>query len=337
LVNGGYVSGATSSNLVVANMQFPNAGTYQVIVSNSYGTQPSAATAVTVVPIATFNGNGAGWVANGSAGSGLPIWNPNGGNNALELTQNQASQTSSAFFPTPLYIGAFKATFSYQLVTPTGSTGNPADGAAFIIQNDPRGASALGGGGGSLGYANITKSAALEFNVFRGPSFVGISFDTNGAIGPFLSPNPVQIDDGNPINVTVTYASGVAHIFLQDSVLTNDTYTGTANVNLPAVTGTNMAYVGFSGATGGSACTQVVSNFTFISYLDLNATPSADGNSIVLTWPTGVGDYTVQRSSSLVNPVWTPYNPTITLTNGMNQVVVPLSGSSQFYQLNLVP
>lgn len=49
LVNGGDISGATSSNLTIADVTTTNAGTYTVAVANSYGSVTSAVATLTVV------------------------------------------------------------------------------------------------------------------------------------------------------------------------------------------------------------------------------------------------------------------------------------------------
>jgi hypothetical protein len=44
-----------------------------------------------------------------------------------------------------------------------------ADGIAFVVQNDPAGASALGGGGGGIGFLGVTKSVAVQFDTWCNP------------------------------------------------------------------------------------------------------------------------------------------------------------------------
>src|SRR5437899_11622136 len=96
------------------------------------------------------NGTGLGWSLNGpapgpgtSAGGGLSLSTGSGG-----------IANSSAWYVNPLYIGAFQASFTYEDVG-----GGGADGTTFTVQNQGR--TALGGGGGGLGYSGITPSVAL--------------------------------------------------------------------------------------------------------------------------------------------------------------------------------
>jgi hypothetical protein len=225
------------------------------------------------------------------------------------------------------------ASWTYQVVNPPAS---PADGTAFVVQNDARGAAALGSAGGALGYGTgtlsaITNSVALEFNIYS-PNGVGYSFDTNGAIGPYLSALPVSIASGDLIEVTLTYLNGEANLYLEDSN-TMQTFSTSIAANVPELVGGNTAYVGFTGSDGGSSSQQQVSNFEFISLIDLSAARS--GANVVLSWPAGVGGYVPQQNSSLTSTNWTPVNATITTSGGLNQVTVPASSGPQFFRLAL--
>jgi len=57
-------------------------------------------------------------------------------------------QATSGFAQTKQDLSSFVAQYTY-LGT---SSGTPADGVAFVVQNDPRGTAALGGSGGSGGF-----------------------------------------------------------------------------------------------------------------------------------------------------------------------------------------
>ena len=95
-------------------------------------------------------------------------WTLNGGatmtGNTITLTVGAGNTSRSAFLNNKQDVTAFHIVFFYQDVSGAGS----ADGVTFCIQNDPRGATALGGGSGgsSLGYDNITPSVALAMNIY---------------------------------------------------------------------------------------------------------------------------------------------------------------------------
>ncbi|HZV37085.1 MAG TPA: hypothetical protein VFB72_21085, partial [Verrucomicrobiae bacterium] len=276
-----------------------------------------------------------GWSSNGLSGSGLPLYGYNGGSNIVELTQSVGHQASGTFYQAPVYVGGFLATWTYQVVNPFGTI---ADGMAFVVQNDSRGAAALGDTtfqtGGSLGYGApgaITNSVALEFDIFTNATGgAGIALDSNGAIGPNTSTAPVDLGSGDPINVALQYLNGRATVTLFDTVNSN-TFTTNALVNVPAIVGGQQAFVGFTAADGGAVSTQTVSNFVYISLVDLQATPS--GSNLILAWPVGVGGFTLQQSPALLSGNWTPVTNAVNVVNGSNQVVVPITGNYNFYRL----
>jgi hypothetical protein len=327
--NGGNITGATSTVLSLTNVGAGDAGTYDLVVSDAPHVPPVTGPVVplTVVSDLTLNTNGTSWTAQGTTFSWL-------GNNVLQLTDNTSNEANSAFYSYPLYIGAFKASFTYQCVTgPTKS----ADGTTFCIQNDPRGVAALGGSGGQLGVGAtnpITPSAELELNIFSGNGVggIGVAFATNGTIGHVTPTSPVVINSGDLVNVVVTYVNGVATVNLTDTS-TLSQFTTSTNLNIPAIVGNNLAYVGFTAGDGGSKSTQQVSNFTFQSLVSL--TLQTSGNSAVISWPTGVGNYVLQESSSLTPASWVTVPNAVATLNGMNQVTVPITGNAQYFQLSL--
>jgi hypothetical protein len=322
VANGGRIAGANSNILTISDVQLTDAGTYQLFVTNADGNSQSSPATLTVVPYLQFSG-GASWSSQGTSLS----WPAT---NVLQLTDSTGGEINSAFYGSPLYVGAFQASFTYQCLTGTGG----ADGATFCIQNDPRGLAAIGGGGGNLGVTTITPSVELELNIFAGNGVggVGISFDTDGAIGPVVTTTPLVINSGDYINAVLTYLNGVATVTLTDTTA-NTQYSASTNLNIPAVLGTNVAYVGFTGADGATKSTQQISNFSFLSLVDLAI--QASGGTAVISWPSEVGAYVLQKSTSLSSTNWVNVTNTINLVNGTNQVVVPITASAQFYQLSL--
>ena len=123
---------------------------------------------------AQISGFGSGFTLNANTyaqTSGLPAILASGATLQLTDTNRNAinpdptsydggNEASSAFFATPQSVGAFNAQFTYQEDT-TGDTNpktlstnantlDPADGFAFVLQNDTRGSSALGDAGEGL-------------------------------------------------------------------------------------------------------------------------------------------------------------------------------------------
>jgi hypothetical protein len=326
------ISGATTNALTINEAQLSDAGTYQCIITNTYGavTSSIASLVVASVPV-NFNsngvsGNGLGWTARQSGTFSAPEI----ANGVLELTDNGGSEARSFFFNYPLYIGAFDASFVYTI------GGNAAaDGMAFVLQNDPRGAAALGGAGGSLGVSAISPSWELEFNIYTGNADgAGYNIFTNGNVGvTTIIPgiNMTNGDNGDPIGVNMLYLNGQMTMTFTDYV-TTVSYTTNFAANIPAGVDGQTAYVGFTGADGGSSAIQTITDFSFISIptaqIQLNS-PNA-----VISWPNFIPGYTLQESSSLTSPSWVNVpNPTIE-TNGMFEVTVPTSGQTEFYRLN---
>ena len=335
LVNGSRITGANSNTLTIAPALLSDSGTYQLFMTNGQGTASSMLATVTVVPVLTFNGLGGGWSFNNngvSAGIGYFI-----GTNAVRLTDSTATESSSTFFTTPVYVGGFRATWAYQDVT-----SGTADGVTFCIQNDPRGAAALGTAGGGLGYGAsqnpgtvISPSFALEFNLYSGQTPaqpVGYAFNTNGQDGSYTSSSPVSLTSGHLINATLTYLNGTASLVLTDAVAAT-TFSASVNMNIPAVLGTNLAYVGFTGGDGGVVSTQIITNFTYVSLIPLNV--SRTGQNVVLSWPIGTGGYQLQANTSINSAgTWTILTNVPTQVGANNQVVIPATpGADTFYRL----
>jgi hypothetical protein len=333
VTNSRRISGANTSTLTINDVQYSDAGPYQLFATNSFGTSASSMASLRVYSTLSFNGSGAGWTSQFYSTGG---WQ---GSNIVQLTGDTGSEDAAIFFSSPVYVGAFKASFIYTV--PTGPGG--ADGITFCIQNDPRGAQAIGGAGGSLGVStgdvpnltiggSITPSFEFEFNIYSGNAYggIGVSFDTDGNLGPTVVPGSIVINSGDPISTVITYANGVANVTLTDTA-TSATYSASTNVNIPALLGTNLAFVGFTAADGGAESTQVVSDFQFLAYAPLSA-KLASGN-LLLSWPTGLGGYMLQTSTNLASRNWTTVTAPQAEVNGNLQVSIPTSGADSFYRL----
>ncbi len=134
-----------------------------------------------------------------------PVYN--GTSNVLRLTPAIGGQAGSAWFNIQQPVaGGFTTVFKFQFTQ--GSTPVPADGIAFVIQNSSL--SALGQGGGSIGYADgggscdgspcdtgggIPNSLAVEFDTYNNGSATGdpnanhMAVQSCGVIGGVPQPN----------------------------------------------------------------------------------------------------------------------------------------------------
>ena len=335
--NGANIVGATNTTYISFDAQLANTGNYQVIVTNFYGSVTSSIAALTFgsQPLG-FNENGLDWTV---SENGYYVYSPpTVAGNVLTLTDGAGGETRSFFFNNPLYIGAFTASFIYQ------AGGNKAaDGAAFCIQNDPLGPSALGGGGGQLGVGptpSIAPSIELELNLFTGNNEkVGYMLATNGNTGSgggngnYIAPGNVQINSGDPITVMVNFDNPEITLTFSDAVARTSFTTNLYVGNLPQRLGTNAAYIGFTAADGGSSSIQTISNFSFLSFP--TTAIGANGTNFLVSWPGGTPGYTLQQNSSLTTTNWVNVTSQPVLTNGLNRVTTPNAASNLFYRLIL--
>jgi hypothetical protein len=256
----------------------------------------------TVIDYSLGFGNGAGLSING--GYAHTVQPPAGGS-VLQLTDDAQGEASSAFSTTkvdvtkPFHVQfqAYLAPASHSYTVNGRTTEYTADGITFAIQNDPRGAQALGTGGGSLGVDDsagcttacngIKPSVAAEFDTFENssdcPQGTGahVAFQTgasyNGYVGnvPGGTANCVSTPlAGNPLNVWIDYDGSQLSLYFTTNGST--TKPGTASlvytVNLSSALQGNFAYMGFTGATGEGTSQQQINSWTVTS--DATATPA---------------------------------------------------------------
>jgi hypothetical protein len=117
--------------------------------------------------------------------------------------------------------------------------------------------------------------------------------------------------------------------------VTTVTYSNTIYVgDITAILLANTAYVGFTGAYGGETSVQTVSDFTFVS-IPPEGIQLKSGTNALVQWPGSVLGYTLQQNANLTTTNWLNVTNVSVLTNGLNQITLPLTRSNLFYRLVL--
>lgn len=211
--------------------------------------------------------------------------------NDLNLGDGNGGEAMSGFMTSAISAGSnFSGAFDLSMVDSTGSTdanGLQGDGLTFVIQNDPAGASALGGGGGGIGADGIQNSVGIGFQswdndhatIFHSgdpcPDYGAVTYCGTQAhhgdqqAGNFLLGGNLS----NHVHVTFSYAGGV----LSYTALNSDTSQSISDsyaFNLGSLG--PQVYVGFTGGTGLAWSVQDVSNF------DLNVSAAPEPTSWAL-------------------------------------------------------
>jgi hypothetical protein len=248
---------SVSSSMVINAIATFSGLTNSNLASASYTIQP-AGTGINY-------GNGfasvAGLTLNGSA--------TNVDDSRLQLTTGLTYQVSSVFYNTPTNIQAFTTDFAFQL------SNAQADGFTFTIQN--AGPNAIGGYGASLGYGptsgttgGIAKSVAIKFDFYsnNGEGTDSTGLYVNGASPTVpavdMTSSGVLLNSGDSIAAHITY-DGVNLIMTLTDIVVNKTFTHTFPINIPSTIGSNLAYIGFTGGSGGGTSSQKILSWTFTS------------------------------------------------------------------------
>ena len=215
----------------------------------------------------------------------------------LQLTNGNVNEAGSAWFDTPVNITAFTNDFTFQLANPN------ADGFTFAIQNS--GTTALGPTGGGLGYGSdavggaggIPNSIAIKFDLY---SNNGEGGDSTGLYQNGASPTTPSIDltnsgidlhSGDTFSVHMVYNGTTLTMTITDGV-TNAAYTTSWPINIAQAIGSNTAYVGFTGGTGGLTASQKIESWTFVS--TGNVAPQASMPAFTPPGGTYMGTQTVK-------------------------------------------
>lgn len=162
-----------------------------------------------------------------------------------------------------LDVQAFTSDFSFKITNPT------ADGFAFVIQNNAP--TTIGSDSGGLGYGGLAQSVALKFALYNnsseGKSSTGLY--TNGAYPTIpatdLLSAGIDLHSGHIFNVHINYNADMLTWTITDST-NSKSFTTSAESNIPSTLGSPLAYVGFTGSSGGAATTQEILKWTFVGF-----------------------------------------------------------------------
>jgi hypothetical protein len=214
----------------------------------------------------------------------------------LQLTNGGSLEAGSAFYTQPVNIQAFTTDFTFQLSNPQ------ADGFTFTIQSGSP--SALGGVGGSLGYAGIPKSVAIKFDIYNnaGEGADSTGLFTNGTAPTVpaidLTSTPINLHSGDYYNAHLTYDGLNLTMTLTDPI-SLQSWSHVWPINIPGTVGGNSAYVGFTGGTGGLTSSQKITSWTL-----------AEGPPAVPSYPLGFDNVMMYYTGASLN------GTAVELTNG---------------------
>ncbi|MBE9011417.1 hypothetical protein IQ250_14495 [Pseudanabaenaceae cyanobacterium LEGE 13415] len=205
-------------------------------------------------------------------------------NQRLRLTPDRQTQAGTAFSTTPINIygdTSFQTNFRLQFSGVQGTNGG--HGITFMLQNSRSGANAIGSNSGGLGYSGINDSLAIKFDTIQGTGELSnnyVAVVTNGnatktydwadqnRVGYLAqASSPFDLNGANTVlNVWVDYngITDTLNVFLSNNATKPTRALISANVKLSNVVG-SQAFVGFSGATGGTTSNQDVLNWSFRS------------------------------------------------------------------------
>src|ERR1700688_3976340 len=256
----------TSSTKYSGPINVTATGTIKAIASAS-GYQPSAVVSETYNLQSQSSGGGSATISFGSGfGSAQNSLRFNGSaslsNGVLQLTNGGSNEAGSAWFNSAVNISQFTNDFALQFVNPN------ADGITFTIQN--AGLTALGGMGGNLGYSGLGNSVAVKFDLYNnhreGVDSTGLYQNGAAPTTPAsdLSGAGINLHSGDKFSVHMTYNGATLAMSITD-VTTGAVYNISWSINIPQVIGSNSAYVGFTGGTGGLTATQNIQTWSFLN------------------------------------------------------------------------
>lgn len=180
----------------------------------------------------------------------------------LRLVDDVASEAGSAFFIQPYVLGHnsdFTTSFMFQMSSSQSALSSRSDGLAFVIGTTPQ---ALGNAGGGLGYAGLSPSLAVEFDIHQNAfdpsdSHIGVMIDGDETVHHAATNVPTSMDNGHVWQALIRYFGQGDLLLVNLSDMTDPTVTATLShvVDIPSLMGCGSAgcvnsYFGLTAATG---------------------------------------------------------------------------------------
>jgi VCBS repeat-containing protein len=248
------VSGAVNGTVALAGGQvtftptagFTGAGSFQYTVNdgaaNATGTVTVNIGAAATLPQLTIGGNATNPAAN-----------------TYQLTPADNDQLGQAMSAVRLDV---RQNFTIGFDANFGANDAGADGIGFVLHNDPRGAATIGYGGANLGLISIVNGLGIAFDTYQNADRGDIATDSASWVDTDAQTQTTRIslgniEDGlakhvvvswNAATQTLSYTLNGAEIASLTNATFAQTYFG----------GSNFAYFGFTGATGGAFNTQSI-------------------------------------------------------------------------------
>ncbi len=262
----------------------------------------------------------------------------------LELTDGNGSEASSAFTKGALSVNGFNTSFQFQL------TNAVADGFTFTLQRAAN--TALGAGGGALGYAGITPSVCVKFDLYdnagEGTDSTGVfidgdnptipSGDVPGEASVDMSSSGVALTGGDPMLVNLNY-DGVTLTEQVTDLSNNASFTQSYALNVPSILGSSMGYVGFTAGTGGATAIQNIQSWIYtptagIPYAPTNFTVTpTSGSELDLSWVDSLSTVTTYNVLQLENGTYTQIAQVPGTATGYPVTGLPNTGGSYSFEV----
>ena len=176
----------------------------------------------------------------------------------LRLTNGGSKQAATAFARHPMSVAAFTTQFDFQL------TKAFADGITFIVQGT--GDRALGSNGQGLGYQGIGKSVAVKFDLYEDADSMGLFVDgasPRGGNSVSFRQSKIDLRSGHKFRVSMRYADARLEVTITD-LQTQARFSQQYTVDIPALVGSPVGFVGFGASTGQMTAVQEIVNWTYL-------------------------------------------------------------------------